>query len=236
MKTIFETKPLYFNPNSIECSELLCKTIRNKYKTSIKKRFFDISFSLIILTLLCPVFALIGLLIKIKSPEGQVFFAHKRLGLDGKEFNCYKFRSMNPNAEKILEEWLNENPKIKEEFEIDFKLKNDPRLIKGLGDFLRKTSLDELPQFFNVLKGEMSVVGPRPIVKKEKIKYGNIINIFLAVKPGITGLWQISGRNDVTYQERIMMDIEYIKNQDFFMDIKIVFRTLLVMLNKQGAY
>lgn len=231
-----ESSGINFNASALEYKNLLYKSIKNQYNKSLNKRLLDISLSLLILLILSPVFALIAIIIKIKSPDGSVFFKHNRLGLDGKEFKCYKFRSMVPNAEIILEEWIKENSKFKEEFEKDFKLKNDPRLIKSLGEFLRKTSLDELPQFFNVLKGEMSIVGPRPIVNNEKVKYGNIINIFLSAKPGITGLWQVSGRNDVSYQERIIMDMEYIKKHNFLMDIKIILKTLLVMLKKQGAY
>jgi len=200
------------------------------------KRTFDILFSLVVLVILSPVYCLIALTIKIISPAGSVFFAHKRIGLNNKNFNCYKFRTMVPDAEKILDKWLDENPEIKEEFQKDFKLKHDPRIIPVIGSFLRKTSLDELPQFFNVLKGEMSVVGPRPIIDAEKVKYGNMINYLLSVKPGITGLWQVSGRNDVDYLKRISLDTEYIEKQNFLMDLKIIFRTIFVMLAKDGAY
>jgi len=207
-----------------------------KYKKSIPKRAFDIIFSLTVLMILSPVFGLIALLIKIISSDGPIFFAHKRVGLNGKEFDCYKFRTMSPDAEKILNKLFDEQPELKDEFQKDFKLKHDPRIIPVIGNLLRKTSLDELPQFFNVLKGDMSVVGPRPIINEEKVKYGYAINQFLSAKPGITGLWQVSGRNDVSYQTRISMDIKYIENRNFLMDLKIIFKTVLVMLIKDGAY
>lgn len=211
--------------------------IETKSKTKqIINRIFDIIFSFIALILLFPIFVIIFILIKIISPDGPAVFRHQRVGQNGNLFKVYKFRSMVPDAEKILNEWLEKNPKIKEEYEIDFKLKDDPRIIPGVGNFIRKTSLDELPQFLNVLFGDMSVVGPRPIVEKEITKYGNNATKLLSVKPGVTGLWQVSGRNDIDYDTRVEMDMEYIDNQSIFGDIKIVCQTVLVMVFRKGAY
>jgi lipopolysaccharide/colanic/teichoic acid biosynthesis glycosyltransferase len=175
-------------------------------------------------------------MIKIKSPNGPIFFGHQRIGKDGKFFRVYKFRTMVPDAEARLKKMLNENPKIKAEFEKDFKLKDDPRIVPSIGNFLRKSSLDELPQFFNSLIGDMSVVGPRPIVEDEIAKYGKYAIKLYSVKPGVTGLWQVSGRNDISYDERVSLDMDYIDKQSLFMDIKIIFQTVMVMVFNKGAY
>jgi len=198
------------------------------------KRLLDFTLSLIALIILSPLFIIISLLIKITSP-GPVFFKHKRLGLNGKLIEIYKFRTMVVNAQEILDKLLSENPELKKEYEATFKLKNDPRITK-IGKFLRKTSLDELPQLFNVLKGELSLVGPRPIVLKEINKYGEYGKYLLRVPPGITGLWQISGRNDVDYEERVEMDMQYISNWNLWLDINILFKTIPAVLKRDGAY
>jgi len=221
-----------FNEENFEVYE----SIKHNEFKQLAKRIFDIVFSIVALVLLSPIFLIIAILIKIKSPNGPVFFKHQRIGKDGKFFRVYKFRTMVPDAEAKLKKMLDENPKIKEEFEKDFKLKDDPRIIKGIGNFLRESSLDELPQFFNVLLGNMSVVGPRPIVENEAIKYGKYIKKLLSIKPGVTGLWQVSGRNDINYDERIALDMEYIDNQSLWLDIKIIFKTIIVMIFKKGAY
>lgn len=200
------------------------------------KRVFDIVFSLFAIILLSPVYLIVAILIKIKSPGAPVIFAHKRIGKDGKFFRVYKFRTMVANAEKILEDWFENHPEIKAEYEKDFKLKDDPRIIPGIGEKMRKYSIDELPQFFNSLFGDMSIVGPRPIVEKEVGKYGKYAIKLYSVKPGVTGLWQVSGRNDIDYDERVALDMEYIDNQTFFGDVKIIIQTILVMVFKKGAY
>lgn len=200
------------------------------------KRVFDIVFSLFAIILLSPVYLIVAMLIKIKSPGAPVIFAHKRIGKDGKFFRVYKFRTMVANAEKILEDWFENHPDIKAEYEKDFKLKDDPRIIPGIGEKMRKYSIDELPQFFNSLFGDMSIVGPRPIVEKEVSKYGKYAIKLYSVKPGVTGLWQVSGRNDIDYDERVALDMEYIDNQTFMGDIKIIFQTVMVMVFKKGAY
>jgi len=201
----------------------------------IQKRIFDIIFSLFALIFLSPLFLIIAILIKIKSPEGNIFFGHERVGKNKKLFKVYKFRTMIFNAEKVLELLLEENPKVKAEFEQDFKLKNDPRIIPGIGSFLRKSSLDELPQFFNSLIGNLSIVGPRPIVEKEIEKYGKYANKLHTIKPGITGLWQVSSsRNDIQYDQRVKLDMEYINNQSLWIDLKIILQTIKVMVFKEG--
>ena len=201
----------------------------------INKRVFDIIFSIIALIILFPIFIIISLLIKWKSPKGNIFFGHTRLGKNKKPFKVYKFRTMKPNSEEILQGLFKKNPKIKEEFEKDFKLENDPRIIPGIGNFLRKTSLDELPQFFNSLIGNLSVVGPRPIVENEVKKYGQYANKLYNVKPGITGLWQVNGRNQISYDERVALDMQYIDNQSLWIDIKIILKTIKVMLLREGV-
>jgi len=200
------------------------------------KRPFDIVFSTIALILTLPLYPIIALAIKL-TDGGPIFFSHERVGFRGKKFKVIKFRTMYVNAEERLKEILEHDPKLKEEWEKNFKLKNDPR-ITPIGKFLRKTSLDELPQFLNVLKGDMSVVGPRPVVEEELKKYyGDNAKYYLMVKPGITGYWQVEGRSDVNnYEERVKMDVWYVKNLSFWLDIKIILKTIKVMLTGKGAY
>lgn len=171
-----------------------------------------------------------------KEDPGPVFFAHTRIGKDGKPFPCYKFRSMVVNSQEMLQKYLAENPAAREEWERDFKLKDDPR-VTPIGKVLRRTSLDELPQIFNVLRGEMSLVGPRPVIQEELDKYyGETAKLYYTVKPGITGLWQVSGRSDLGYDERVALDATYIKNRSFWGDIVILWKTIGVVLMKKGAY
>jgi exopolysaccharide biosynthesis polyprenyl glycosylphosphotransferase len=194
------------------------------------KRLIDFILSFIAIIILSPLFFILAILIKITSP-GPVFFKHKRLGLNGKIIEIYKFRSMVINAQEILDKLLAENPELRKEYEETYKLKNDPRITK-IGKFLRKTSLDELPQLFNVLKGDLSLVGPRPIVLKEINKYGEYGKFLLRVPPGVTGLWQISGRSDVDYDERVEMDMQYISNWNIWLDLNILFKTIPAVLKK----
>ena len=198
------------------------------------KRIFDLVVTLCGLVVVLPIGLIIAALIYIDNP-GPVLFAHRRVGKHGKEFPCYKFRSMIVGAEDVLKNYLANNPEAREEWERDFKLKDDPRITK-IGHFLRKTSLDELPQLLNVLKGEMSLVGPRPIIKKEIEKYGSYINDFFLVPPGITGVWQVSGRSDTTYEERVQMDSWYVHNWSVWIDIVYLVRTVGVVLMRKGAY
>lgn len=198
------------------------------------KRIFDITATVIGGILILPVIAIVAILIYLDSP-GPIVFGHKRVGQGGKEFPCYKFRSMVPNAQEALEIYLKENPEAREDWERDFKLKDDPRVTK-IGKFLRKTSLDELPQLWNVLIGDMSLVGPRPIVRAEVEKYGEYINDFYLVPPGITGVWQVSGRSDTTYEERVLMDSWYVHNWSVWIDIVYLVKTVLAVLKAKGAY
>ncbi|MFM7312421.1 MAG: sugar transferase [Cyanobium sp.] len=200
------------------------------------KRTGDIAFSLAVLTLGSPVFLAIGLLVKITS-RGPVFYVQQRVGRDYRSFGCIKFRTMRRDADQVLGALLAGSPDLAEEFRNDFKLKNDPRITR-VGKFLRRSSLDELPQFLNVLRGEMSVVGPRPIVRKELPRYGARMDEVLAVRPGMTGLWQVSGRNNLTYHKRVKPDLRYARHRTFWLDLRIIVRTVAVVLNPRdrGAY
>lgn len=194
------------------------------------KRLIDIVGSGLGILILIPVFLIIGILIKLEDPKGSVFFSQKRNGLNGKEFNMYKFRSMVHNAEDLLESLMSKN-------EMDgpvFKIKDDPRITK-IGKFIRKTSLDELPQLFNVLKGDMSLVGPRPPIPREVIQYNKYQYQRLLVKPGITCYWQISGRNNIDFDEWVELDLKYIKERNVFKDIYIILMTLPVLLGDKNA-
>ena len=194
------------------------------------KRIIDILLSSIGLIVLSPVFLVIALLIK-KESNGPVFFKHKRIGKNGKEIEIYKFRSMVPNAEELMKKFTPEQMK---EFKENFKLEDDPRITK-IGKFLRKTSLDELPQLINILKGELSIIGPRPIVKEELEKYRNNKEKFLSVTPGLTGYWAANGRSDITYKQRMMMELYYVDNISFELDTKIFFKTIISVLKRKGA-
>ncbi|OIP73543.1 MAG: galactosyl-1-phosphate transferase [Oscillatoriales cyanobacterium CG2_30_44_21] len=200
------------------------------------KRSFDILFALAVLILLSPVYLTIALLVLISS-RGSIFYIHQRVGLNGREFKCIKFRTMIDGAEQLLENYLDSCPISRAEYESSFKLKQDPR-ITGIGKFLRTTSLDELPQFWNVLVGDMSVVGPRPLVQAELIRYGNRIDEVLSVRPGIAGLWQVSGRNDIPYAKRVQLDASYVKLMSLGLDIKLILNTVLVVIFPwgNGAY
>ncbi|MCC2625921.1 MAG: UDP-phosphate galactose phosphotransferase [Burkholderiales bacterium] len=200
----------------------------------IIKRFFDFSLSLLGIIILSPFLLSIAICIKI-SAGGAVFFKHKRIGVDGKYFYCIKFKTMHQNSSQILANLLANDSQAKAEWEKDFKLKNDPRVTR-IGAFLRKTSLDELPQLFNVIKGDMSLVGPRPIIEEEMLRYGDDAYYYKLVKPGITGLWQISGRNDLDYSSRVRLDVYYTKNWSLWYDFVILFKTVMVVAARSGAY
>ena len=197
------------------------------------KRLFDLAAASAILVLVAPLMAVIALLLRLEG--GPVLFAHQRVGREGRLFPCYKFRSMVPNAKEVLERLLAEDPEARAEWERDQKLRNDPRITR-LGHVLRKLSLDELPQLFNVLKGDMSLVGPRPVVSEELERYGDAKVYYLMVRPGLTGLWQISGRNDVDYDQRVALDTWYVRNWTLWNDIVILFKTLVVVPSRAGAY
>lgn len=199
------------------------------YKFS--KRFIDIIGSIFAILLLAPILLLISLLIKIEDPKGPVLFKQIRIGKDGKEFYMYKFRSMIANAEELLENILHLN----ETTGAMFKIKNDPRITK-VGKFIRKTSIDELPQLWNVLKGDMSLVGPRPPLHREVQEYTNYEKQRLLVTPGCTGLWQISGRSNIGFKEMVELDLHYIKNQSILFDVVILLKTVSVIFGSKDAY
>lgn len=200
---------------------------------SAAKRTLDIAGSLAIGLVFSPLILMIAL--RMRMEGGPVVFRHRRIGRGGKPFDCLKFRTMVPNAEQILHDLLDKNPEAKAEWLRDHKLKDDPRVTR-MGRFLRKTSLDELPQLWNVLRGEMSLVGPRPIVKEEMLRYGRYLRAYMAAKPGVTGLWQVSGRNDTDYRRRVVMDTLYVRKRTILMDLKILARTVRVVVWGHGAY
>lgn len=200
----------------------------------IIKRIIDVAAILICLPFLIPIFLILSILVKLTS-RGPVFYAHKRVGKDGKEIKCWKFRSMCINSQEILEKILATDPVRRAEWEKDRKFQDDPRVTK-FGKFLRRTSLDELPQLFNILTGSMSLVGPRPVTEPELVKYGKYKDYVLSVTPGLTGMWQVSGRSDTGYEERISFDTYYIQNWSIFLDIWILIKTVWVVINGKGAY
>ncbi|WP_456401535.1 undecaprenyl-phosphate galactose phosphotransferase WbaP [Persephonella sp.] len=199
------------------------------------KRFFDLVLSILLLPFLLIIILIISILIKLDS-KGEVFFVQERLGKDGKIFKCIKFRSMYKNSDEILKKYLEENPEAKEEWEKFKKLKgHDPRVTR-VGKILRKTSLDELPQIFNVLKGDMSLVGPRPYLPREIEDMGDYADVILMTLPGITGLWQVSGRNELEFEDRLKLDTWYVLNWSLWLDVVILFKTIKVVLKREGAY
>lgn len=229
--------PLYgMEVNHFFTHEVLLLTMRNNLARpglQLIKRCFDLSTSIAVLIVGSPV--LLWIAAKVLASGRPIFFGHRRVGQNGKHFLCYKFRTMAVNADVLLKDLLERDPQARAEWDRDFKLKNDPR-ITSIGHFLRKTSLDELPQLWNVLKGEMSLVGPRPVVDAELERYGNQVDFYLEAKPGVTGLWQVSGRNDVSYDTRVYLDAWYVKNWSLFNDIVILLKTVKVIFKKDGAY
>lgn len=199
----------------------------------ILKAVFDRIGALFGLVIFCPVFLIA--IFKIRRDGGPAFYAHERIGKNGIPFKCWKFRSMSVNGDGILKQHLEENPESRKEWEADFKLRDDPR-VTPIGKFLRKTSLDELPQFWNVLKGEMSLVGPRPVIEEERVYYAEAWADYLSVKPGLTGLWQVSGRNDIGYEQRVAFDSQYIREWSLLKDISILLKTVTVVIRRDGAY
>lgn len=199
------------------------------------KRAFDISFVVMFGILFWWVFVSVAISIKLSGP-GPLVFGHVRVGRDGKRFRCYKFRSMVNNASEVLERLLGSDHAARMEWETNFKLKNDPRITR-VGNFIRRTSLDELPQLWNILCGDMSVVGPRPVVRQEIAQYyGQGRRHYISVRPGLTGPWQVSGRSNTSYEERVAMDCEYAENWSLWGDIVIVWKTIASVLTGHGAY
>jgi undecaprenyl-phosphate galactose phosphotransferase len=197
------------------------------------KRLGDILGAMILAVLFSPIFLLVFVGAAINGQSA--LFRHQRVGRDGKLFYCLKFQTMVPNAETLLQHLLVADPDLRSEWERDHKLKDDPR-VTPIGRFLRATSLDELPQLWNVLKGDMSLVGPRPVTREELLRYGRNQVIYMLVRPGITGLWQVSGRNFVEYRKRVAMDVCYVKNQSMVLDLWILAKTVLVVVTRHGAF
>lgn len=199
------------------------------------KRVFDIAFSLLVMIIGFPVFFLVALIVGLTS-RGNLIYSHLRVGRGGVLFKCYKFRTMYKDADVRLKAILAACPNKQKEWKEKYKLKNDPR-ITPIGNFLRKTSLDELPQFWNVLKGDLSIVGPRPVVEEEIHQYfGEKAQKILSIRPGLTGLWQIYGRSNTSYDKRIKLDEEYVDHQSLPLDIKLILKTIPVMICRRGAY
>ncbi len=198
------------------------------------KRAFDIVLILLSTPVLLPVLAIVALLVRLGSP-GPVFYSHRRIRRNGAFFSMWKFRTMCVNSTEVLEEYLTSHPKARSEWNRTHKLKRDPR-VTPLGRFLRKYSIDELPQIWNVLRGQMTLVGPRPIVAAEVEKYGNGFYSYCRVKPGLTGLWQVSGRSELSYPQRVALDCAYVKQWSLRRDAAILCRTFLSVANKDGAY
>jgi len=217
--------------------KILMLNLRNNLSrryNRIFKRVFDLTLAIFGGILILPI--LLGIAVAVfVSNRGGIIFAHRRVGMYGKAFPCYKFQTMVNDADKVLEKYLAENPSARREWEETFKLTDDPRVTK-LGNFLRRTSLDELPQLWNVILGDMSLVGPRPIVEEEVPKYGKNIREYYMVPPGITGMWQVSGRSDTTYPERVAMDTWYVRNWSVWIDIMYLFKTVKAVVTGRGAY
>ena len=212
---------------AIDFSDVL---VKESILYSVTKRLIDIVGSLCGIILLSPLFLIVAILIKLEDPKGKVFFAQERNGRYPKTFKMYKFRSMVHNAEELLKDLMDRN----EQTGPVFKINDDPRITK-VGKFIRKTSIDELPQLFNVLKGDMSLVGPRPPIPHEVDQYNSYQMQRLAVKPGLTCIWQVSGRNNIGFDEWVEMDIEYIKTRNLWLDIKLIFKTVGVLFGDDNA-
>lgn len=200
----------------------------------VAKRLFDIVIGCTLLFALLPLMLFVALAI-FSTERGSVLFGHSRIGYKGRKFRCLKFRSMVTNADQVLAEYLSTNPTARNEWDATQKLRDDPR-ITPIGRFLRTTSLDELPQLINVVRGDMSLVGPRPIVQAEVDRYGNHIHAYTSTRPGITGLWQVSGRSDVDYERRVTLDSHYVSNWSLPGDLLILLRTVKVVFSQSGSY
>lgn len=241
--TVLFTPGLVGSPlGSVEISTLFVEQLTLiKSKNNLSRwynRWFKFCFDMVLtvcgILFISPVLLILALLVLLDN-RGHVLFTHRRVGKNGREFPCYKFQTMVADADEVLAEYLSENAEARREWERSFKLADDPRVTR-LGRFLRKTSLDELPQVFNVLKGEMSLVGPRPIVRAEVEKYGENIREYYMVRPGITGMWQTSGRSDTTYEERVRMDTWYVRNWSVWIDMKYLVKTFSAVMERKGAY
>ena len=224
--------------DEIETSALIPKKFdRSKIILKIEdilKRMLDIFGGICGVVMLIPLTICIWIANKLSKDNGPIFYAQERIGKNGKIFKMYKYRSMVVGADEKLKEYLENNVRAREEYKKFKKLKNDPRVTK-IGKFIRKTSLDEFPQFINVLKGEMSLVGPRPYLPREKEEINGFFKYITSCKPGITGLWQTRGRSNTTFTDRLTMDMEYYYNHELKMDIKLIYKTIRNVVKKEGA-
>lgn len=200
----------------------------------IAKRSFDVTSAVLALLVLSPIFLMIMALVKF-TDKGPAFYGHRRVGHNGRNFHCLKFRTMVMNGDEVLRQYLAANPEAADEWKSTRKLKNDPR-VTAIGTVLRKLSLDELPQLINIIRGEMSVVGPRPVVDEELNYYESAARYYLSTRPGLTGLWQISGRNDVSYKARVDFDTQYVQNWSMMQDMFIIVRTVPAVCMSRGSY
>jgi len=201
--------------------------------SAVIKRLFDVVGAVILALVFSPLVVVIVFLMR--RDGGSVIYSHQRVGRGGRSFCCLKFRTMVPDADRVLRRLLESSPDLQAEWLRDHKLRHDPR-VTGIGRFLRRTSLDELPQLINVMRGEMSLVGPRPVVREELPRYGKDVGLYLGAKPGITGLWQVTGRNDTDYRRRVVLDTYYVRNQNLLLDLYILAKTTGVVLAGNGAY
>lgn len=199
----------------------------------LTKRVVDIFGATALAIVFFPI--ILVLIYSLQREGGAIVFRHTRIGKYGKAFKVYKFRTMVPNADRVLRDLIAQDSELREEWLKDHKLRNDPR-VTAVGKFLRRTSLDELPQLWNVMRGEMSLVGPRPVIRAELKKYGRGARYYLAVKPGLTGLWQVSGRNDTDYRRRVAMDRRYVRTASLRVDLVVLVKTIDVVLRRRGAY
>lgn len=223
------------NSDSVMLSESIESSVSMRKNVYFKiKRIFDICVSLFGIILMIPIAFIIKAVSIANRDYHSIFFKQKRLGKNGNIIHIYKFRTMVPNAEDVLARWLEENEDIREEYYRTRKIENDPRITK-IGKILRITSLDEFPQFINVFKGDMSLIGPRPVVLDEADNYGKNKGKFLSIRPGLTGYWAANGRSNTTYEERMKMELYYVDHCSILLDIKIIFNTVLSVIKKDGA-
>jgi Undecaprenyl-phosphate galactose phosphotransferase WbaP len=218
---------------SHEVAMLRMRNNLRRWPARLTKRIFDTVTALILLILLSPLMLAIAYLVR--RDGGPAWFAHPRIGKKSRVFKCYKFRTMVVDAEKQLENLLQQSPELRQQWLAERKLQSDPR-INSIGHFLRRTSLDELPQLLNVVLGEMSLVGPRPVVRSELRRFGADVGYYLMIRPGMTGLWQISGRSNLDYKKRVYLDVWYVKNWSLSYDLVILIKTIKVVLSRTGAY
>jgi exopolysaccharide production protein ExoY len=225
-----------FSGGDIDASVGVTEVVRSDPNSAVK-RFFDILFASAMLVAFLPLFLLIGLTILV-TDGGRPFYGHRRVGRNGREFSCLKFRTMVTDSDTVLEKLLQDSPVAAREWAETRKLRNDPRILPVIGHLLRQTSLDELPQIINVLRGDMSIVGPRPVVQDELERYGNARGLYLSVRPGLTGPWQAGNRSDDSYENRVRLDAHYVLNWSMAQDVRIVAKTAKIFLSGRspGAY